>query len=111
MKTTILTLTALGAAGLLYAAAAQDNATPATDQPAPPPATEPATQPADAGNAATAPQPAADANAPQTDQMPPPPAQDAQPGDNTGNAAPTTAVILPSQPLGCLLYTSPSPRD
>ncbi|MDR3460393.1 MAG: secretin N-terminal domain-containing protein [Verrucomicrobiae bacterium] len=90
MKTTLLTLTALCAAGLLQAAAAQDNATPAPDQTAPPPA--------EAGNAAA---PPPDTAAAPTDQMPPmPPVPEAQPGDNADNSARTSAVILPSEPLG-----------
>jgi general secretion pathway protein D len=100
MKTTLLTLTALGAAGLLHVTAAQDNTTPPADQ-APPAATEQAAPPVGAGNAAPADaagaQPA-DAATAQTDQMPPtPPAEEAQPADNGTR---TSAVILPSEPLG-----------
>jgi general secretion pathway protein D len=95
MKTTLLTLTALGAAGLLHLAAAQDNATPAADQTAPP-ATEQAA-PADTA----APQPGADAATAPTDQAPPAaPPEEMPPGDNVDNGARTSAVILPSEPLG-----------
>ncbi|HEV2691774.1 MAG TPA: secretin N-terminal domain-containing protein [Verrucomicrobiae bacterium] len=102
MKTTLLTLTALGAAGLLYTAAAQDNNnnTPPPEQPAPP---------AEAGNAAPVPadapvvtQPGTDAAPAPTDQMPAPPTGDAPAADNgdNNNAARTSQVILPSEPLG-----------
>ena len=91
MKKTLLILTALGAAGLLHMAAAQDNATPGTE-PAPPPTAEQAAPPAEAGNAA----PAADAATAQTDQTPPP-MEEAQPSDDGKR---TSTVILPSEPLG-----------
>jgi len=103
MKTTILTLTALGAASLLYAAAAQDNATPAPDQNTPPPA--------EAGNAAAPAETATPPPMPETataqpaepEQLPTPPVENAQPaenGDNNNSNTRTSAVIVPSQPLG-----------
>ena len=97
MKKSTFILIALGTAGLLFTAAAaqpaQDNATPATDQP---PLAPGVAAPPDAGAPPAAPDAATAAPA---DQGPPPMMPDDQ-AAAPDNSTRTSTVILPSQPLG-----------